>query len=100
MKHLHKFFNHENLPWVKLIWDNYCSNAILLGITKKKTFFWWRGIIKLLDTYKGLAAPEPNNRRTDSFWNDVWNGLVPTLHFQELYSFAEKKNTHSTRLFE
>jgi hypothetical protein len=25
MKHIHKFYNHENIPWVKLVWDHITS---------------------------------------------------------------------------
>jgi hypothetical protein len=29
MKNLHKFYNKEDLPWVKLIWSNYYTNGKL-----------------------------------------------------------------------
>jgi hypothetical protein len=28
MKHLHKFFNKADLPWVKMIWELYYSNDL------------------------------------------------------------------------
>jgi hypothetical protein len=26
IRHLHKFYNKEDLPWVQLIWSNYYGN--------------------------------------------------------------------------
>lgn len=56
-----------------------------------KRLFLVGDIMKLLDPYKGLAAPEPNNGRTTSFCNNVWNRLVPKLQFLELLFFCRKK---------
>jgi hypothetical protein len=28
LKHLHKFYNKEDIPWVHLIWDRYYTNKI------------------------------------------------------------------------
>ena len=55
LKHLHKFFNREDIPWVHLVWEKYYSNGSLPS-SQKKGSFWWRDIIKLLDAYKGLAC--------------------------------------------
>jgi hypothetical protein len=38
LKNLHKFFNKVNLPWVKLIWDNYYKDGKLPNKTKKAPF--------------------------------------------------------------
>jgi hypothetical protein len=35
MKNLHKFFNKEHLPWVKLIWTSYFSNRHVPDQRKK-----------------------------------------------------------------
>jgi len=56
LKHLHKFFNRIDLPWVKLIWDKHYRNDKLPNPTIPKGSFWWRDILKLLDKYKGLAS--------------------------------------------
>jgi hypothetical protein len=56
MKHLHKFFNTSSVPWVQLVWDHYYSRNRLpiLGRTIRGSF-WWRDILKLLDSYKSFA---------------------------------------------
>jgi hypothetical protein len=54
MKILHKFFNMMDLPWVKLLWSKYYRNGKVPGQSPKGSF-WWRSILKLLNTFKGIA---------------------------------------------
>jgi hypothetical protein len=39
MKHLHKFYSKEDLPWVKLIWPNYYRNGKLTRMVKRESFW-------------------------------------------------------------
>ena len=41
LKHLHKFLNKEDIPWVLLIWESNYSNAHPQSKVKKASF-WWR----------------------------------------------------------
>lgn len=91
MKFLHKFFNKVNVPWVKLIWDNYYHNGTLPG-QQNKGSFWWKDIVKLLDTYKGLAAPIINDGSTVWFWKDLWHGVIPAQDYPHLFSFVKDPN--------
>jgi hypothetical protein len=43
IKHLHNFFNKDDIPWVSLIWEKYYSSGRLPG-TSKNDSFWWRYI--------------------------------------------------------
>lgn len=54
LKFLHKFFNREDIPWVNLVWESHYKNG-KLPISNNKGSFWWKDIIKLLDSYKGLT---------------------------------------------
>jgi hypothetical protein len=54
MKHLHKFYSREDLPWVHLIWEKYYTNGKVSGHTLKGSF-WWRGLLRLLNTFKEIA---------------------------------------------
>jgi hypothetical protein len=92
LKNLHKFFKKEDLPWVHLVWDNYYRNGKLPSTTKKGSF-WWRDLLKLLDTYKGMACSNPFSGSTTYLWDVLWNGIVPKLRFPELFSFARNKCT-------
>jgi len=35
LKFVHKFFNITDIPWARLVWDNYCSNGKLPGQQKR-----------------------------------------------------------------
>jgi hypothetical protein len=91
MKNLHKFYNHDNIPWVHLIWDNYYSTGRLPGVSQRGSF-WWRDIIKLLTQFKGITSVTPGNGKSVLLWEDLWLGSVPRLQFPELFSFAKDKN--------
>jgi len=75
IKHLHKFFNKEDIPWVSLIWEKYYSSRRLPG-TSKKGSFWWRDILKLLDKFKGMARVEINNGKSCFLWEDLWGNEI------------------------
>jgi hypothetical protein len=47
MKNLDKFFNKADLPWVKLVWQNYYKNGQLLG-RRKRGSFWGGEYCKIL----------------------------------------------------
>lgn len=91
LKHLHKFFNRVNLPWVKLIWERHYSNGRLPNSSTPKGSFWWRDTLKLIDKFKGLASVIISNGQTCLFWDDLWNGQVRKQQFPELHSFAKNK---------
>lgn len=46
MKHLYKFFNHANVPWVSLIYEAYYSDRLVSN--RPIGSVWWKGILKLL----------------------------------------------------
>jgi hypothetical protein len=56
MKHLDKFYNSKDIPWVKLIWATYYSNGEVPHATKEKGLFWWRDVIRLCDMFRGIAS--------------------------------------------
>ena len=76
LKHLDKFFNKRDLPWVKLIWDKHYRNDKLPNSTTPRGSFWWRDILKLLEKFKGMASVLVANGKTCLFWDDVWNSQV------------------------
>jgi hypothetical protein len=88
LKFLHKFYSKADIPWVRLVWDNYYGNRKLPGQTKKGSF-WWRDIVKLLDKFKNLASVLVATGDTVLLWSDKWNGNTPAQLFPELFSFAQ-----------
>ncbi|TVU31706.1 hypothetical protein EJB05_23404, partial [Eragrostis curvula] len=91
LKNLHKFYTRADLPWVKLLWSKYYSTGELPGLRKRGSF-WWRCILKLQVIYKGLAQAQVQDGKSVLFWHDVWNGLLLSRQFPELFSFAKSKN--------
>jgi hypothetical protein len=49
VKHLHKFYNKKDIPWVQLTWNAFYSRPISPYHRKKVGSFWWRDIISLSD---------------------------------------------------
>jgi hypothetical protein len=49
MKHLNKFYNKKDIPWVNMIWSAYYSNGEIPHASKDRGSFWWRDILKLVD---------------------------------------------------
>ena len=75
LKHLDKFYNKKEAPWVKLIWNAHYPNGQMPHVTTDKGSFWWRDALKLLDKYKGMASVTVACGQTCLLWEDLWNGL-------------------------
>ena len=86
MKHLHKFYNKENIPWVQLVWNYYTDgpphNYNLCGS------FWWRDIMKLSDKYRDLCDVKVGKGDSVMFWHEKWNGQCPGKEYPRLFSYA------------
>jgi hypothetical protein len=82
-KHLHKFFNRADIPWVHLIWEVHYSNGNQPG-AKKIGSFWWRDIL--------MAMVNIRDGATCLFWSDLWSSRISKLRYPELFSFAKKIN--------
>jgi hypothetical protein len=89
LKYLHKFFSKADIPWVKLVWENYYSNGKLPDQHKKGSF-WWRDIVSISKKYKGISLVMLENSSTVLFWKDKWGNIIPAQAYPELYSFATK----------
>jgi hypothetical protein len=46
-----------------------------------KGSFWWKVLLRLLDTYKGIAKVDFGTGDTILLWTDLWNGLVLQYEF-------------------
>jgi hypothetical protein len=57
-----------------------------------KGYFWRRDILKLLDTFKGLARVQVQDGRTVQLWHDLWNNQIHKVSSQELFSFSGRPN--------
>jgi hypothetical protein len=91
LKHLDKFYNKKEVPWVKLIWNAHYSNGEVSHASKNKGSFWWRDVMKLVDLFRGIASCKIGDGSTVLFWMDVWNDHLLHNEFPRLLSFAENK---------
>jgi hypothetical protein len=92
LKFLDKFFNRHNIPWVNLIWNTYYSNGELPQLENERGSFWWKDLVKLHDSFKGIANCSIGNVSTVKFWSQVWNGKLLEHKFPRIFSYAKKKN--------
>ena len=91
LKHLNKFYNKMDVPWVQLVWDSYYferipHDTVLCGS------FWWRDVCKLMDNFRAVTSVDVHSGDTVQFWSDYWkigNSSVPLQdRFPRLYSFC------------
>lgn len=86
MKHLHKFFNSQDLPWVQLVWELYFEGKSLSNC--RVGSFWWRDITKLIPTYKENSKCSARSGQTIMFWHGNWNTTPLRIAMPELFSFV------------
>ena len=77
LKNLHKFYNRHH------------SNGELPSATKRVGSFWWKDILKLLDSFKGLAMVNVHDGKSYLFW--LCLNKVPRIHYPKLFSFCQKQ---------
>jgi mannosylglycoprotein endo-beta-mannosidase len=87
MKHLHKFYNKANLPWVKLLWEVYYANA-LPPSRSRDISFWWRDCLKILSDFKGLTKCSIGTGSSVLLWIDSWINVPLNMQLPHLYSFT------------
>ena len=91
MKHLFKFFNKQDIPWVNLIWRTYYG-PLAPQVTQSCRSFWWRDVLSLYDKFCKLATPQVHAGDTVVFWLDHWKvDNCTTLlkeRFPRLHSFV------------
>jgi hypothetical protein len=63
----------------------------VLHASKDRGSFWWRDLLKLCDTYRGIAKCSIGDGSSVLFWSDIWNDLLLQDKFPRLFSFAKDK---------
>jgi hypothetical protein len=71
MKHLHKFYNHADIPWVGLSWELYYTSA-LSPARPREISFWWRDCLKMLPAFMQVATCEYVQGNSILLWKDKW----------------------------
>ena len=60
IKHLYKFYNQADLPWVELLWNAYYQNNEVPHSGSNKGSFWWKECMKLFDLFKNMTTCQDN----------------------------------------
>jgi len=97
LKHLDKFYNRKDIPWVKLIWNAHYSQGQVPHASTDRGSFWWKDVLKLCDMFRGIAKCTFGDGSTVLFWSDLWNDNILESKFPRLYSFARNKNISVAR---
>ena len=93
MKFLDNFYNHADIPWVKLTWSKLYQNTNIPPHERSPTgSFWWKDIIKLFEKFKAFAICHPNPGNSVAFWKDNWSGQILGNKYPHLFSYALKAN--------
>jgi hypothetical protein len=102
IKHLDKFYNHMDIPWVHLLWSAYYVGKVphaenLCGS------FWCRDVLKLVDNFRDVSAVKHGKGDTFMFWTDNWllNGSISPLNsrFPCLFSFVRNQMDSAASVF-
>ena len=72
IKHLHKFYNKVDVPWVTLIWNSYYDHGVPQA-TPTAGSFWWRDVLKLHEAYTAIASVHINMGDSALFWTNSWH---------------------------
>lgn len=56
LKYLDKFYNHRDIPWVHLTWQELYNRPTPPHLCKPKGSFWWKVVIRLADKYFMVAS--------------------------------------------
>jgi hypothetical protein len=87
LKHLHKFYNKENIPWVNLVWSKYYINKVPHA-TREVGSFWWKDILRLNSLYRSIASCSLGDGSTVLFWDDKWSHVILAETFPHLLQFS------------
>lgn len=87
MKHLSKFYNRADVPWVHLVWSKYYSDRVPHA-TREMGSFWWKDVLRLNILFREIARCELGDGSTVCFWDDFWIDGILANKYPRLASFA------------
>ena len=79
------------MPWVNLIWSTYYE-GLVPHATDQCGSFWWRDILQLTSTYRGVTLVEVRDGSTVLFWKDLWHNNILSDRHPRLFSFATNED--------
>jgi hypothetical protein len=91
IKNMHKFYNRMDITWVNLIWENYYRNGVVPD-SRPKCSFWWKALLKLLTTFKGISMAHIQDGRTVLLCQDLWDSNIRSVLMPELFSYSSSSS--------
>jgi outer membrane protein assembly factor BamB len=91
LKHLDKFYNKKDIPWVNMIWNTYYSHRQIPHATGDRGSLWWKDLLHLCDKFRGIATCTMGDGSTILFGLDVWNGHLLQNKLPRLFTFAKNQ---------
>lgn len=65
-------------PWVHLVWHRYYAEGCLPKLVSNfRGSFLWKDILKLLDSFKGMAMVSVQDGKSCYFWLDLSDNIQP-----------------------
>lgn len=93
MKHLDKFYNRKDVPWVNLIWNKYYASKDTPPHALRETgSFWWKDILRLNTIFRAISNITPNQGDSFLFWKDLWSNDILQESMTNLFSFASNED--------
>src|SRR3954465_3913396 len=71
MRHLKKFYNKEEVPWVALICNSYYHQRVPHA-TELCGSFWWRDVAKHMDSFVVVSKIQIGPGDSVLLWHDFW----------------------------
>jgi len=91
LKHLDKFYNKVDVPWVQLVWFKYYSNKVLHAACEVGSF-WWKDVLRLSSLYRTIARCTVGDGSTICFWDDQWYGPILKHVYPRIASYSRSES--------
>lgn len=88
MKHLDKFYDKKNLPWVGMNWINIIKIQAFHHMLITGMF--WNDIFRLIPLFKAISEIQFGRRDTILFLEDQCNRKIMKSPFPTLFSFVKR----------
>jgi hypothetical protein len=92
LKFLHKFYNHDSTPWVRLTWDHLYASDKVLHSRQYIGSFWWRDVMLVVEHFFKIAACRVHNGKSVCLWTDQWDLGGLQCFYPHLFSFAKDRH--------
>jgi len=91
IKHLAKFYNRADIPWVSFVWEAYYQQKVP-HLTAATGSFWWKDILKLNAKFRDLAHCIFGKGNSVGLWHDVLFQQPLSTTYPHLFQYIANQN--------